>query len=79
MNMTPEDIGLPVAVESLPVPSSSEGQIPPGILLQEVIQVNKRHDIQNGQFQNIMLISYAYTISYTNIVYCIVFDIVDCI
>jgi hypothetical protein len=71
MNMTPEDINL--AVESLPNPS--EGHILPGISLQEAIEVNEWHHIHNRHYQIITLISYVYTISYTYIVYDIVFDI----
>ena len=71
MNMTPEDINL--AVESLPNPS--EGHILPGILLQEAIEANEWHHIHDRHYQIITLISSVYTISYTYIVYDIVFDI----
>jgi hypothetical protein len=71
VNMTPEDINL--AVESLPNPS--EGHILPGILLQEAIEANAWHHIHDRYFQIITLITYVYTISYTCIVYDIVFDI----
>jgi hypothetical protein len=71
MNMTPGDINL--AVESLLDPS--EGHILPGILLQEAIEANEWHHIHDRQYQIITSISYVYTISYTYIVYDIVFDI----
>jgi hypothetical protein len=71
MNMTSEDINL--AVESLP--NLSEGHILPGILLQEAIEANEWHHIHDRHYQIITLISYVYTISYTYIVYDIVFDI----
>ena len=71
MNMTPEDINL--AVESLPNPS--EGHIIPGILLQAAIEVNEWHHIHDRHYQIITLISYVYMISFTYIVYDIVFDI----
>jgi hypothetical protein len=73
VNMTPDDINL--AVESLPNPSSSEGHILPGILLQEAIEANEWHHIHDRHYQIITLISYVYTISNTYIVYDIVFDI----
>jgi hypothetical protein len=70
MNMTPEDITL--AVESLPNPS--EGHILPRILLQEAIEENEWHHIYDRHYQSGTLISYVYTMSYTYIVYDIVFD-----
>jgi hypothetical protein len=70
MKMTPEDINL--AVESLPNPS--EGHILPGILLQEAIEANEWHHIHDRHYQIITLIIYVYMISYTHIVYDIVFD-----
>ncbi len=69
MNMTPEDINL--AVESLPHPS--EGHIP--ISLQEAIEENERQHIHNRYYQIITLINYVYTISYTYLVYDVVFDV----
>jgi hypothetical protein len=69
--MTPDDINL--AVESLP--NHSEGHILPEILLQEAIEANEWHHIHNIHYQIITLISYVYTISYTYIVYDIVYDI----
>jgi hypothetical protein len=71
MNMTPEDINL--AVESLPNPS--EGHILPEIFLQEGIEANEWHHIHDRHYQIITFISYVYTISYTYIVYDVVFDI----
>ncbi len=71
MNMTPEDTNL--AVERLPNPS--EGHILPGILLQEAIEANEWHHIHDRRYQIKTLISYVDTISYTYIVYDIVFDI----
>ncbi len=71
MNMTPEDINL--AVESLPNPS--QRHILPGILLKEAIEANEWHHKHDRHYQIIALISYVYTISYTYIVYDIVFDI----
>jgi hypothetical protein len=71
MNMSPKDINL--AVESLPNPS--EGHILPGILLQQAIGANEWRHIHDRHYQIITLISYVYTISYTYIVYDIVFDI----
>jgi hypothetical protein len=73
MNITPENISL--AVESLPNHDPSEGHILPRILLQEAIEVNEWHHIHDRHYQIITLISYVYTISYTYIVYDIVFDI----
>jgi hypothetical protein len=70
MNMTPEDISL--AVESLSDPS--EGHILPRILLQEAIEVNGWHYIHDRHCQIITLISSVYTISYTYIVYDLVYD-----
>jgi hypothetical protein len=64
MNINQEDLDL--ALESLPIPL--KGPIPPGISLQEAIQVNQRHNIHIRQHQNIILHSNWYTISYTNIV-----------
>jgi hypothetical protein len=71
MNMTPEDISL--AVKSLPNPS--EGHILPGILLQEAKEANEWHHIHDRLYPIITLITYVCTISYTYIVYDIVFDI----
>ncbi len=65
MNMTLEDINL--AVESLPIPS--EGHILPGKLLQEAIEANEWHHIHDRHYQIITLISYVYTILYTDIVF----------
>ncbi len=51
MNINQEDLDL--ALESLPIPL--EGLIPPGISLQEAIQVNQRHNIHIRHHQNIIL------------------------
>ena len=72
-NMTPDDINLNLAVESLPNPS--EGHIQPGILMQEAIEANEWHHIHDRHYQIITLISDVHTISYTYIVYDIVFYI----
>ncbi len=71
MNMNPEEINL--AVEILPNPS--EGHILPGILLQEAMEANEWHHIHDRHYQIKTLISYVCMISYTYIVYDIVFDI----
>ncbi len=60
MNMTPEDINL--AVDSLHI--SLERQTPPGISLQETLEINKRHDIHNRQCQNIVVFSGLYYVLY---------------
>jgi divalent metal cation (Fe/Co/Zn/Cd) transporter len=60
-------------VESLSNPS--EGHILPGILLQEAIEANEWHHINDIHYQIITLISYVYRILYTYIVYDIVFDV----
>ena len=65
MNINQEDLDL--ALESLPIPL--KGLIPPGIFLQEAIQVNQRHNIHIRQHHNIILHSNRYTISYTDIVH----------
>jgi hypothetical protein len=64
MNINREDLNL--ALESIPIPL--KGPIPPGISLQEAIQVNLRHNIHIRQHQNMVLHSNRYTISYTDIV-----------
>ena len=56
-------------------PNPSEGHILPGILLQEAIEANEWHHLHDRHYQIITLIGYVYTISYTYIVYDIVFDI----
>jgi hypothetical protein len=71
MNTTPEDINR--AVQSLPNPS--EGHILPGILLQEAKEANAWRHIHDRHYQIMTLISYVYTISYTYIVYDIVFNV----
>jgi hypothetical protein len=67
MNINQEDLDR--ALESLQVPIPLKGPIPPGISLQEAIQVNQRHNIHIRQHQNIILNSNRYTISYTDIVH----------
>jgi hypothetical protein len=65
MNINQEDLDL--ALESLPIPL--KGPTPPGISLQEAIQVNQRHTIHIRQHQNIIFHSNRYTILYTDIVH----------
>jgi hypothetical protein len=74
INMTPEDINQ--AVESLPNPS--EGHILQGSYCRRIyrqMKFNEWHHIHDRYYQIITLISYVYTISYTYIVFYIVFDI----
>jgi hypothetical protein len=65
MNINQADLDR--VLESLPIPL--KGPIPPGISLEEAIQVNQRHNIHKRQHQNIILHRNRYTISYTDIVH----------
>ncbi len=58
MNMTLEDLNL--VLDSLPIPL--DRPIPPRISIQGAIQVNQGHDTNTRQNQDILLISYMYTI-----------------
>ncbi len=74
LNFKPED--LERALESLPIPL--KGPSPPGISLQEAIQVKQWHNIHIRHHQTIILHVYRYTISYIDIVHyigVIIFDI----
>ncbi len=68
----PEDLKLALVSLSIPI----EGPVSLGVSLQEAIQVNQRHETQKRQYPNPALISYSYTISFPDIVYYILFDIV---
>jgi hypothetical protein len=74
-NFNPEDLNW--ALESLPIPLKEPS--PPGISLQEAIQVNQWRNINIRHHQTIILHIYWYTILYINIVHyigVIIFDIV---
>jgi hypothetical protein len=58
MNMNQE--GIDLALAGLPIPL--KGPLPPGISLQEAIQVNQRHDRHNRQYQIVAIVSFQYTI-----------------
>ncbi len=73
MNINQEDLDL--ALDSLPI--SLKGPIPPGISLQEAIQVNQRHNIHIRQHQNIILHSNRYDYYVTDIVHYIGFIVTD--
>ncbi len=75
LNFNPEDLDR--ALESLPIPL--KGQSPPGISLQEAIEVKQWHNIHIGHHQTKILHIYWYTISYIDMVQyisAILFDIV---
>ena len=79
LNFNPEDLDR--ALESLPIPL--KGPIPPGIFLQDAIEVKQWHIIHIGHHQTMILHLYRYTISYfdivqyiVNILYDIGYDIV---
>ena len=75
LNFNPEDLDR--ALESLPIPL--KGPVPPGISLQDAIEVKQWHNIHIGHHQTKILHIYRYTISYIDIVQyigAILFDIV---
>jgi hypothetical protein len=80
LNFNPEDLDR--ALESLPISLkgiSLKGPFPPGISLQDAIEVKQWQNINIGQHQTIILNVYRYTISYIDIVQyigAILFDIV---
>jgi hypothetical protein len=74
LNFNPEDLDR--ALESLPIPL--KGPSPPGISLQDAIEVKQWHNIHIGHNKTIILHIYRYKISYIDIVQYIVaiqFDI----
>ncbi len=73
LNFNPEDLDR--ALESLPIPL--KGPIPPGISLQDAIEVKQWHNIHIGHHQSIILHIYRCTISYIDIVHYIVSIIFD--
>ncbi len=75
LNFNPEDLDR--ALESLPIPL--KGPSPPGISLQEAIEVKLWHNTQKRHHQTIILYICRYTISLIDIVCyigAILFDIV---
>ncbi len=75
LNFHPEDLDW--ALESLPIPV--KGPSPPGISLQDAIEVKQWHNIHIRHHHTIILHIYRYTISYIDIVHyigAIIFDIV---
>ncbi len=75
LNLNPEDLDR--ALESLPIPL--KGPSPPGIFLQDAIEVKQWHNIHIGHHKTIILQIYRYTISYINIIHyigVIIYDIV---
>ena len=65
LNFNPEDLDR--ALESLPIPL--KGPIPPGIFLQDVIEVKQWQNIHIGHHKTIILHICRYRISYINIVH----------
>ena len=75
LNFNPDDLDR--ALESLPIPL--KGPTPPGISLQDAIQVKQWHNIHIRPHQTKILHIYRYTISYIDMVHyidAIIFDIV---
>jgi hypothetical protein len=70
LNFNPEDLDL--ALNSLPIPL--KGPVPPGISLQDAIEVKQWHNIHIRHHQTKILHIYRYTILYIDIA--ILFDIV---
>jgi hypothetical protein len=64
LNFNPEDLDR--ALESLPIPL--KGPVPPGISLQDTIEVKQWHNIHIGHRQTKILHICRYTISYIDIV-----------
>ena len=73
LNFNSEDLDR--ALESLPIPL--KGPSPPGISLQDAIEVKKWHNIHIGHYQTMILHFYRYTISYFDIVQYIVTILYD--
>ncbi len=73
LNFNPEDLDR--ALESLPIPL--KGPTPPGISLQDAIEVKQWHNIHIGHHQTIILHIYRYKISYIDIVQYIVAILID--
>jgi hypothetical protein len=74
LNFNPDDLDR--ALESLPIPL--KGPSPPGISLQDAIEVKTWHNVHIGHHQTMILHFYRYTISYIDIVQyigAILFDI----
>ncbi len=72
MNMTPEDLNK--ALKNLLFPL--QRPLPPGISLYEAIKVNLMHDILHQRHYANTIISKTYIVSYIDIVYDVVFNIV---
>ena len=68
LNFNPEDLDR--ALESLPIPL--KGPSPPGISVQDAIEVKQWHIIHTEHHQTKILHIYRYTISYIDIVHYIV-------
>jgi hypothetical protein len=73
LNFNPEDLDR--ALESLPIPL--KGPSPPGISLQDAIEVKQWHNIHIKHHKTIILHIYRFTISYIDIVQYIVSIIFD--
>ncbi len=67
LNFNPEDLDW--ALESLSIPL--KGPSPPGISLQDAIEVKQWHNIHIGHHKTRILQIYRYTILYIDIVHCI--------
>ncbi len=65
LNFNPEDLDR--ALENLPIPL--KGPVPPGISLQDAIEVKQWHNIHIGRHKTIILHIYRYKISYIDIVH----------
>jgi hypothetical protein len=73
LNFNPEDLDR--ALESLPIPL--KGPSPPGISLQDAIEVKQWHNIHIGHHQTMILHFYRYKTSYIDIVQYIVAILFD--